>query len=228
MTHIFPDSLYKTIDSTQAALFSFEKISEKERRAVSTWLADRQGLPGSYRGMFAPTEKDFSGTVKTFTGEVISSRAARAHILSEEACRLLLLLDVHAPKTDLALKTASESMLKSLREDKSERHVNGRYCCDTCSISLWRHLAAGGLREEEGVLEAGIESLVISRDGKGRWRSFPFYYTLLILNEVNPYLAKDELKYALPAIENAYKRLTGDDEIAKRRKILLERTLLLL
>lgn len=228
MFQISPDSLYETIDCIQGAMFSFESISESEKQAAANWLAGRQGLPGCYRGMFAPTDKDFAGTVKTFTGEVISSRAAKAHILSEESCRLLLLLGAHSPKTDQALKAASESMLISLREDTSKRYVRGRYCCGTCSVSLWRHLAAGGLQQEEGLLEAGITSLIKSRDGKGRWRFFPFYYTLLALSEVDPYLARVELKYALPAIENSYRRLTSDDEIAKRRKSLLERTLALL
>lgn len=222
------ESLYQTIDAAQAAFFDFKTIDKPERRMTAEWLASRQGLPGSYRGMFAPTERDYAGTVRTFTGEEITSKAAKAHILSEEACRLLLLLDVHSSAADGALRAASDDMLKSLREDSSPRHVRGRYCCGTCSAALWRHLAAGGLKEEPGLLEAGLKWLEKCRDGKGRWRFFPFYYTLLALSECDPSLTKPELEYALPTIENAYKRLAGEDEITTRRKAVLERLMAIL
>lgn len=228
MSLINPNSLYETIDATQAALFSYEDINAIEKSKVAEWLAGRQGLPGSYRGMFAPTETDFSGTVRTFTGEEISSKAAKAHILSEETCRLLLLLDVHTPRTDQALKAASDDMLNSIRGETSERHIKGRYCCGTCSAALWRHLAAGGLKEEPGLLEAGIKSMVKCRDGKGRWRFFPFYYTLLVLSECDPYLTKAELIYAQPAIDNAFKKLEGEDEKSNRRRAVLERLMAIL
>jgi hypothetical protein len=225
MMTLYLDSLYKTVDATQSALFFFQKIGLQEKKDVSQWLADRQGLPGSYRGMFAPTEQDFTDGIQVFTGEKVTSRAAIAHILSEEACRLLLLLGVKSQEVTQALQAASDSMLKSIKESAEKGYPKGRYCCGICSVSLWRHLSVGGLPKAEGWLETGTRSLVENRDGNGRWRSFPFYYTLLALSEIEPTLAKKELNYAAPAVESAYKRLPENGEMNHRRRTLLERLL---
>jgi len=114
-------SLASTLDSVNDALFFGRQIPKDEARRVATWLADRQGLPRSYAGMFAPTSKDYAEGIRLFTGERISSGAATAHILGEETCRALLLLDVDLEKVSAALGRASRSMEDRLRQSESER-----------------------------------------------------------------------------------------------------------
>jgi len=47
----------------------------------------------------------------------------------------------------------------------------------------------------------GLKALKKRRDGKGRWRNFPFYYTLLSLTEIDIPQPVDEMKYAAKACE---------------------------
>ncbi len=224
------DSLAATLDAVNDALFFGRRLSDADRREAADWIAARQGLPGSYHGMFAPTESDRRGGIQLFTGERVATRAATAHILGEEACRALLRLDVDSEKARGALARATEGMLPRLRAaEERERHMGrpwlGQYCCGRCTAALWRHLAAGGLERSEHHLAAGVEALRLSRTGDGRWRRYPFHYTVLALNEMDPSLAIDELRYAAPILQRLAERAPEGDAFAARRRALAERVL---
>lgn len=118
-------SLSGTIDAVSEALFFGRRIPRNEARRVAQWLAGRQGLQGSYAGMFAPTPRDFAHGIKLFTGERISSGAATGHILGEEACRVLLLLDADVAAARAALGRATRSMDKRLSQSESGRGRRG-------------------------------------------------------------------------------------------------------
>jgi hypothetical protein len=118
-------SLAGTIDAVNDALFFGRRIPANEVRQVARWLAGRQGLPGSYAGMFAPTAWDFAHGIRLFTGERISSGAGTGHVLGEEACRVLLLLDADVPEAREALARATRSMDKRLARSESERGLRG-------------------------------------------------------------------------------------------------------
>ena len=120
-----PHSLAGTLDAVNHALFFSIPITADEAQQVASWLADRQGIPGSYAGMFAPTLQDFSKGIQLFTGERISSQAATGHILGEETCRVLLLLDVDMEKPRLALGQATRSMDERLNQSERENGKPG-------------------------------------------------------------------------------------------------------
>ena len=120
-------SLAGTIDATSDALFFGRRIPRDEARRVAMWLAGRQGLPGSYAGMFAPMPRDCAQGIRLFTGERISSGAATGHILGEEACRALLLLDVDLQKARSALDRATRSMDERLTDSEKEGGIRGFY-----------------------------------------------------------------------------------------------------
>jgi hypothetical protein len=103
-------SLAATVDAVSDALFFGRRVPRNEARRVAVWLAGRQGLPESYAGMFGPTSRDYTDGIRLFTGERISSRAAIGHILGEEACRALLLLDADVAAASAALVRAARSM----------------------------------------------------------------------------------------------------------------------
>ena len=80
----------------------------------------------------------------------------------------------------------------------------------------------GGLEDNEKRLKAGLKALKNHRKGDGRWKRFPFYYTLLALSELDYKSAKDEMKYAAPVLECIIKRKVKDDKYSKRRHHLAE------
>jgi hypothetical protein len=175
--------------------------------------------------MFAPTDKDFKRGVKVFTGEAVRSNAATGHILGEEACWALILLNVSDASVKDALNRASLGMLKRLKEYETQWKVHGTYCCGICSDSYWRHLIVGGLDKNKQRLAAGMKKLKSYRIGDGQWRRFPFFYTLLALNEIKLKSAIEEMRYAAPACEQYLKRARTGNKYSQRRRLLVERIL---
>ena len=222
MTLVHPNSLAATLDAVNDAFFDGRSLSPSERREAATWIAGRQGRPGSYADMFAPTDRDFREGATLFTGEMIRTRAGMAHVLGEEACRALILLDVAGGGVEKALDRATLGMARRL---KPRDLLRGTYCCGKCTCALWRHLAVGGLENAECRLAAGMKALKFRRDGRGRWRVFPFYYTLLALSEIDLPSSIKEMRYAAPACEKYLKRSPRDDTFDRRRRVLAERIL---
>jgi len=118
-------SLGGTVDTVNDALFFGRRIPKNEVRRVAKWVAGRWGLPGSYAGMFAPTPRDAANGIRLFTGERISSGAATGHILGEEACRALRLLDPDVPEAQEALARATRYMDKRLGQSEAGRGRRG-------------------------------------------------------------------------------------------------------
>ena len=218
-------SLASTVDAVNEAFFFFKKLSAAERTKTARWIATRQGGPGSYRGMFAPTRSDLRRGIRVFTGEPVRSGAATGHILGEEACRALILLNVRDGVIRSALDRASAGMMSAIRETEASGYTPGMYCCGICSVAYWRNLLAGGLTDQERLLRTGMKTLKTYRRGDGRWGRFPFYYTLLALSEITQPGAVDEMRYAAPVLEKFLKRPVGRDEFDMRRRVLAENIL---
>ena len=223
-------SLAATVDAASDALFFGRDVTKAERTAAATWIAGRQGLPGSYAGMFAPTGADRAEGIRLFTGESIRSGGGAAHVVGEEACRALILLDVPLASVRAALGRATEGMVERLRKaERRERNCGrpwlGQYCCGRRSVGLWRHLAVGGLGDADRHLAAGMKALKAHRLGNGRWRRFPFHYTVLLLSETGVRGALDERRYAAPAVERLLRRKPRDDPYDARRRAVAERVL---
>lgn len=179
------DSLNQTLDNLNEAFFYERAIPDDEKHKVARWIATRQGLKGAYASMFAPTERDYEERLRVFTGEGGQSIAITGHVLSEEACRALILLNVGDYEVDEALNRATEGIARRMKSNEEEGLRTGFYCCGTCTTSLLRHLSAGGLSQIDYWLEDGLKIIKEHRDGEGRWGRFPFYYTLLALSEIN-------------------------------------------
>ncbi len=233
---IRPDSLGETIDGINAALFDQAALAPAICTEAAEWIANRQGLPGSYAGMFAPTGYDYAFGTTAFTGEPVRSGAATGHVLSEEACRVLYrLVDQSASlarnsSIPQALERARLAIFRRMEQSEAQGQWAGVYCCGTCSVALWRHLLASGRPDDQRRLENGLAELRRYRDGEGRWKRFPFFYTLLALTEMNLPGVRDEVLYAGAVIERALRRLSKADsqnqsEHDRRRRLVLERIL---
>jgi hypothetical protein len=220
---VHPTSLAKTIDAINEAFFFGLSMPKNEKKKAALWIVARQGQRGAYGSMFAPTEKDFREGIRLFTGERITSNAAIGHILGEEACRSLILLNIRDREVYHAMQAASHGMLTFLYRAKDKRR--GYYCCGACTDALWRHLSVGGLDHAQERLRKGIRVLRQHRDGTGRWRSFPFYYTLLALSEIELPGAYEEMRYAAKTCEALQRRLKNDGKISQRRRSLIEKVL---
>jgi hypothetical protein len=217
-------SLALVLDEVNDANLFGTPLPAKRRREIAIWLAGRQGLPGSYADMFAPTPDDYANSF-LFTGEPIASRAATEHILGEEAMRALVLLDIHTPAVAAALSRARDGMETRLAAVPTQ--PVGKYCCGTCSCAYWRNLTAGGLTCAEERLSQGMKELRRRRLDTGKWRIFPFFYTILALSEIDLPAAREELRYAAPVLEGYLRRCATIETTSRRRhavaKIALSR-----
>lgn len=223
---ISPSSLSQTVDAINAAAFERAVPPVNERRAAARWIVARQGLPGAYADTFAGFASEREKGIVVFTGERITSASAR-HILGEETCRVLRLLDVRDHRVERALDRADAGLMRCLeRAALDPRHSNpGLYCCGKCSVGLWRNLLAGGLDRQTERLQRGVGHLRSMRDGEGQWRRFPFWYTVLALAEMDVPEASKELKYAAASLAFAAKRAPGAATSARRRHELAKRAL---
>jgi hypothetical protein len=216
-------SLNATLDAVSDAVFHDRRLSKAERVEAARWIAGRQGLPASYHGMFAPTERDLERGVQFYTGEQMTTRGGTAHVLGEEAARALILLDVDEAAVREALRRATDNITPHL--EPLDRPRAGFYCCGKCTVAYWRHLAVGGLDHAERRLAAGMKHLETRRQGNGRWGLYPFWYTLLALSEIDMPSARRELKHAAPVCERILKRKAQVGLFAARRRALAERAL---
>jgi hypothetical protein len=219
-------SVSRTVDAINSAVFEQRRVPANERERAAAWLVARQGLPGAYADTFAGFDAERETGIVVFTGERITSASAR-HILGEETCRALRLLDVKSAGLERALSLAEAGLFRCLaRAALDPRNNNpGRYCCGKCSVGLWRHLLSGGLDRHEERLERGVSSLRSVRDGEGQWRGLPFWYTALALSEMDFAGAARELKYARPVFERTLSRKPGGSVHSRRRHALAARVI---
>jgi len=193
VVRIHPDSLSQTVDAVLAAQFERRPIPAAEAREVGRWIAARQGLPGAYGGTFAAFDAERTNGTLLFTGERARS----------------------------ALDRANAGLMGCLERVAGDpRHRNpGFFCCGKCSVGFWRNLLSGGLDRQEERLRQGARLLHSLRDGQGGWRRFPFWYTVLALEEMSSREASAELEFARARIERAAERSGGSLYDARRRAL---------
>lgn len=220
-------SLSQTVDAVNELIFDGQKCDSAERKSVAQWIASRQGLPGAYGDTFAGFPGERTKGIVVFTGERITSASAR-HILGEETSRALRWLGVRDAKVQAALERANAGLMACLeRAARDPRNGNpGKYCCAKCSVGLWRNLAGGGLDRQEERLRKGVgELLRKQRTADGKWRAFPFWYTVLALVDIDLPEAREELAHAAPVLERSTLRRTPASLYGRRRHELARRAL---
>ena len=85
------DSLIATVDAFNEAVF-FGRSWQHEAPAIIEWMNGRLGQRGAYADSFALTDRDWNREFRLFTGERLSTRVGRAHVIAEEATRVLTLI----------------------------------------------------------------------------------------------------------------------------------------
>jgi hypothetical protein len=214
------ESLAATIDGVNEALFNGGFLNGAQGEGTARWLAGRQHRSGSQAGMFTPTGYDYGQGIRLFTGEALRTKLATRNVLTAEAGRVLLLLGDPSPEVRETLERADDWL--------SRRCFAGTCIIGECAhsmVGLMRYLAAGGGMGREARLEGHVRLLSRYRDGKGQWRRFPFYYTLLALTEIELPAAVEELRYAAPAGRRFLRRKAQEGTYGRRRRAVVERAL---
>jgi len=213
---IFPNGLTATLDAINETLFDDRSLSKTQMEEVAKWIVGRQHKSGKYAGMFAPTELDYEVGVKLFTGERLRTKLATRNVLTAEAARALVLFGIG----DDILERTNRWLLEQCFANAC---AVGE--CAHSAVGLMRYLAVSGLTDSEKRLNAHVAVLSQHREGKGRWRRFPFYYTLLALCETDLPAAVEEMRYAAPACERFLRRSPKDGVFALRQRDVVERVL---
>lgn len=223
-------TLAAVVDEVNEKRLLGKPLNGDRRATLCRFVAERQDQPGAYGGLFAPVEGELARGYRFFTGERVTTNAGSRHVLGEEALRALVLMQPRAQSARAAIDRAADWVAKRL--DESERgdvglRARGMFCCMSCSVALWRVFVLDVVEASEDRLRGGLRFLHNRRDGKSAWRSFPFYYTLAALLEIEHDAARAELRYARPAAERRLKRAAsaGDDVYARRHHLILERVL---
>jgi len=226
---LVPRSLQETLWRLEEARLGFRDTSATHTKEALQWVLKRQGLPGSYRDMFAPTQQDISKGIRLPTGELMGGYAGARHVIGEEALRTLAVWKFGWHSTPF--KKAMEGYNGIFRR-VIERN-DGLYCCYKCTVGFLRsssvlrnaHLAWVRPDEMDDVLRMSLNRVKKARTGDGKWRGFPYYYMLLALSAMDMPPAKDELRYASMFAERLIRRNRGDDRGARFRRLGLEAAL---
>jgi hypothetical protein len=207
-------------------LFGF-KIDDDEKIEIADFIVNQHRAPRAYAGTFAPTEMDLRQDLRLFTGERVKSGAGKCHMIGEEASRILRKLEVTSSNIETTLQEADQGLQNRINDHMTKQGGTfGAYCCKTCSCALWLNLASGGLNNNINMLKAGLSFLKNYRDNNDRWARFPYYYTLYVLNEIDPVLAMDEIKYSAKSIEKRLKvKSTAENKYELRRNYICEQLL---
>jgi len=222
MTWIDHRSLWRTIERIEEHAASEASPRLLASEAVD-WVLSRQVMAGRRRGMFQPLPADFAEGVRLPTGEKLKTKLATWNVLGHEAVRALHLL---APE-DAQVKQAVARALSTFRQDcYAQQHCAIGECAHS-GISYMRLLLSSGTSEEQVWIEAELEMLRSHRLSTGRWRQFPFYYTLHVLLELPGDAARDELNHAVPACLHVRDRIDPPQSVTARRSDIVERVLAL-
>lgn len=225
MSLVQNESLLDVLDAVNAAAFNGEKLTPAERLEAANFIAGWQGKPGSYWDMFGMPEKDHYHALHLFTGETLTSGAGKSHVVGQEACRALSWLDVDEPQVTSAHQRALAGFERAHKEHLTRGNPLGMYCCGTCSVAFWRNLSAGKSEKREEIIHAGLVQLSKHHKEDGRYRRFPFFYTMLALLEMDTPEARAELLYLQPTCERALKHSGAKEPFQRRQKLLMERVL---
>lgn len=206
-------TLDETLERCNLAFFEGETLTALERYELVHAIA---------AGILQEDRRAATGDLRLFTGERLHTRLAANAIRCEESARALILLDSPTVDGVLALEEA-------------RRRLAGKCFTDGCTLGECAHASVGWLRylavtdlpDTERRLEIGLRRVNALRDSTGRWKSLPFYYTLLMLSEQDNPLARRELHYAVPACEKLLTMQSMDEVYGQRRLAVLERVLCL-
>ncbi|HEX9744277.1 MAG TPA: hypothetical protein VGB30_02515 [bacterium] len=219
---IVRNSLAKTLWKLEDLRYSGHLKKSPELTEALEWIACRYG-EGSYRDvMIAPAKSDFQLKHPTPTNEGTASGANIKHILGEESVHILSYWN-YSKHWDR--KKTLDMIVRCFRTDSDpppKYDRPGVFCCATCSIARLRAIASSKPAGWETICRDGLDVITnASMKDSGRWKRFPFYYTLLGLRELNdkfPGQVQPIIDKVRPSVERAQAKSAGKDLGSRFRK----------
>lgn len=199
MNTIDEESLYKTVFNTAEALFNGGSLNETEKAKLSSWILGRQNRWKGF--IFYPSEQERETGIRLFSGEKPRTKFLADNLVELDTLRLLALIQPEEPKVRSIFQEANERLFPLC-------FANGCVVgeCAHASIAFRRYFMAYDPEAAREKNRPTLETLKQRRDGEGRWRGFPFYFTLLWLSELPGDTACDELSYTRNCIDKLANR----------------------
>jgi hypothetical protein len=211
--------VWSLVDTLNETYFYRQPVDEKLRCSVSDRLYDW------LKTMSADMEKDpaqvrpLDGAM-LFTGERLKTQFAARHILLLEGGLALFRFGVGRDEEIALLQRVGRLVGKVCF---ARQCLQGE--CALATVAWMRWLSAGLSPLAGPGIDHFLGLMMENRDGKGRWVQFPFYYTLLALEEMRPAIARREMLYAASACRRIAARNAGEDMQERRRRDLAQRIL---
>jgi hypothetical protein len=218
MNIVRPTSLAATLDSAAEALFYQKPIPTSLREDIATLLVSRQVQSGSNSGFYLPFAAESGTKSRLFSGEQVNTEFARRHIQLIEATRLLNLL-----ANDISAVAKSVQIADQRMNAMCYHAFCSKGECKSITIAYIRYLVSSGQNDSAKRINSFLTQLVGHRDGKGKWNGFPYFYTLLMLCEVDDPLAAHELRYAIATSPKQSRSMFSADTVSMRRQAILAR-----
>lgn len=155
---------------------------EPDVEGLVGFLLDRQVRSGRNAGLFEPTIADFEDR-RLVTGERLKTKLATTQIASQEAARALHTLGGGSPTVAAAVRLAAARLSGTCYGGPQHCTVGE---CAASFVGYLRFLQAVGGSAAAPEVAWRLRTLAGLRDGAGRWKRSPFYFTLLVLAEVGP------------------------------------------
>jgi hypothetical protein len=108
--------------------------------------------------------------------------------------------------------------------NRREMLENGRFCCGSCTAQFQRALRRVDPSLYLEYEDCFLRDLRAKREGGNRWRGYPFYYTILCLDDIGTDLAAEELAEVAQKVRpNLALRYTDESRLSRFRKGSLDR-----
>ena len=207
------------LDSLEEAILLLDRTHKSgddiDFEQVVEFIAGQQIRYGPDAGVFVESGNVSKPKAQLYTGERLQTHLAVKNILTIESARALVLSGSSSEITQSSI---------SLTDSWLENQCFSNFCpageCRHSSVAFIRYLNVLGKTDH---LEKMISHLSKFRDGKGGWKGFPYFLTLLALSEIQSPIAEHEINYALPFIEQRFKRSRSDEPYSSRRTEILSR-----
>ncbi|MBM3134723.1 MAG: hypothetical protein FJZ89_05420 [Chloroflexi bacterium] len=208
-------SLYATVTGAARFLFEGGSFSAEERAGLANWILAHQNRQRGF--IFHPTFDEMATGIRLLSGERPRTRLLAANAVELETLRLLALLQ---PEADRVQRIFQEADARLAPLCFASVCTTGE--CAHASIAVLRYRMARDTVSAASSFSQALDALKADRRGDGRWRRFPFFFTLLWLVELPADLARDELSYAAPACARVIgrSRPAGEPASAVRETIL--------
>jgi len=217
------ESPYETLYRLDEAYWGVRQPEKPEIRETVAWLGNRlEFRPGGIHVKRTEHDRLLTGSYRKPNGEYV--RVTYRKLPSGEAgfndgVMVPALLHRFADGRSKLARQAARSLLEAYPGPKRRPELlrRGVHCCEkSCNIQYQRALARVDrdlyLQQES----AFMRSLRRNREGRSRWKVYPFYYTVLCLHDIRTPEAEAELCAVAAKTSRKLMDRYGEDDRAGR------------